>query len=157
MSAADRKQGTGNREQGTGAATAMSYGKPLPEVSPVSKPFWDAAKEHRLVLQRSRRTGKYVFYPRAVSPFGAGDTLEWVTASGRGIVFSFTVARRPTAPQWASDGDYAIAIIELQEGVHMTANVVDCDPDTVRVGTPVEVVFADVTPDVTLVQWRPVA
>lgn len=135
--------------------TSDPYIKPLPEPNPTTKPFWDAAREHRLVLQRSRRTGKWVFYPRAVSPVGAGDTIDWVPACGRGTVYSFTVARRPTAPGWANDVPYVIAIIELEEGVRMTGNVVGCDPDTVRIGMPVEVTFADVTPEITLVQWRP--
>lgn len=133
----------------------MAYAKPLPEPNAVSKRYWDAAKEHRLVLQRSQKTGRYVFYPRAISPFGADDTLEWVEVCGRGTVYSYTVARRATAPQWNGDEPYVIAIVALEEGVHMTANIIDCDPDTVRIGLPVEVAFVDVTPDVTLVQWRP--
>jgi uncharacterized OB-fold protein len=134
---------------------AQPYTKPLPEPTEVSRPFWQAAKEHRLLIQRSVKTGKYVFYPRAVSPFGAGDELEWVEAAGRGTVYSFTVARRPTAPQWAADGPYVIAIVELEEGVHMTANIVDCAPEDVRVGMPVVVTYQDVTLEVTLPQFRP--
>ncbi|MCA9829534.1 MAG: Zn-ribbon domain-containing OB-fold protein [Dehalococcoidia bacterium] len=133
----------------------QTYGKPLPEPNTISKPYWDAAKEHRLVLQRSRKTGRFVFYPRAVSPFGADDTLEWVDACGRGTVYSYTVARRATSPQWNGDEPYVIAIVALDEGVHMTANIIDCSPDSVRIGLPVEVAFMDVTPEVTLVQWRP--
>lgn len=133
------------------------YPKPLPEPGPVTQPFWDAAREHRLRIQRSKKTGRYVYYPRAVSPFGADDSLEWVDASGRGTIWSFTVARRATAPQWEGDVPYVIAIVELAEGPHMTANIVDCDPDSVRVGMPVEATFVDVTEQVTLVQFRPVA
>ncbi len=134
---------------------AARYTKPLPEPTEVSRPFWDAAREHRLLIQRSKKTGEYVFYPRAVSPFGPDDELEWVEVSGRGTVYSYTVARRPTGPQWAADVPYVIAIVELDEGVHMTANIVDCDPDTLRVAMPVEVTFHDVTPEVTLPQFRP--
>ena len=132
------------------------YNKPLPTPTAASQPFWNAAKEHRLLVQRSKRTGRRVFYPRLVSPFGPNDELEWVEASGRGIVYSFTVARRPTAPQWSEDAPYVIAIVELEEGGHMTTNIVDCDPDTVRIGMPVTVAFDDVTPDVTLVKFTPV-
>jgi hypothetical protein len=134
---------------------APAYTRPLPEENPVTAPFWQAAREHRLLLQRSKKTGRYVFYPRAVSPFGANDELEWVEASGRGAVYTFTIARRPTAPQWAAEVPYVIAIVELEEGVHMTANIVECDPETVRIGLPVEACFVDVTPTVTLVQFRP--
>ena len=96
--------------------SAPGYSKPLPEATKVSQPFWDGAKEHRLMLQRSKRTGKYVYYPRAVSPYGPGDELEWVQASGKGTVYSYTVARRPTGPQWTEDGAYVIAIVELEGG-----------------------------------------
>jgi uncharacterized OB-fold protein len=134
-----------------------TYSKPLPQPGAVTQPFWDAAREGRLLIQRSARTGRTVFYPRSVSPFGPDDELEWVEASGRGTVYSYTVARRPTAPQWAEDGPYVIAIVELEEGAHLTTNIVECDPGSVRIGMPVEAVFDAVTPEVTLVKFRPVA
>ncbi len=134
---------------------AQAYSKPLPEPTKVSQPFWDGAKEHRLMLQRSKRTGKYVYYPRAVSPYGPGDELEWVQATGKGTVYSYTVARRPTGPQWADDGAYVIAIVELEEGPHVTANILGCPPEQVAIGMPVAASFEDVTEDVTLVQFRP--
>ena len=134
---------------------AASYTKPLPEPGTVSKPFWEGAREHRLMLQRSKKTGKYVFYPRVVSPFAVKDELEWVEASGRGTVYSYTVARRPTGPQWSEDGPYVIAIVELAEGARMTANIIDCDVESVRIGMQVVAAYVDVTPEVTLVQFRP--
>lgn len=137
------------------STTTRPYTRPLPEPNAVSQPFWDAAKEHRLVLQRSKKTGRYVYYPRAVSPFGANDELTWTPVSGRGIVCSFTIARRPTAPQWAEDGPYVIAIVRLEEGPHLTTNIVGCDPDAVRIGMQVVAEFADVTAEVTLVHFRP--
>lgn len=136
------------------AATAP-YAKPLPEPTEVTRPFWDAAREHRLVIQRSAMTGKYVFYPRSVSPFAPGDELVWTEVSGKGKVYSFTVARRATAPQWAADGPYVIAIVELDEGPHMTANILGCPPSDVVIGMSVQACFEDVTPEVTLVQFRP--
>jgi uncharacterized OB-fold protein len=132
------------------------YTKPLPEPTPATQPFWDAAREHRLVIQRSKKTGKYVFYPRLVSPFGTDDVLEWTEVSGRGTVYSYTVARRPTGPQWAGEPPYVIAIVQLAEGPHMTTNIVGCAPEDVRIGMPVKATFEDVTPEVTLVMFRPV-
>ncbi|MCZ2111874.1 MAG: Zn-ribbon domain-containing OB-fold protein [Dehalococcoidia bacterium] len=134
---------------------AQAYSKPLPEQTKFSQPFWDGAKEHRLLLQRSKRTGKYIYYPRAVSPYGPGDELEWVEASGRGTVYSFTIARRPTGPQWAEEGPYVIAIVELEEGPRLTANILGCAPEQVAIGMAVTASFEDVTEDVTLVQFRP--
>lgn len=134
---------------------ATPYLKPLPDPTPVSQPFWDAARRHQLLIQRSKKTGKHVFYPRAVSPHGPDDELEWVAASGLGTVYSYTVARRPTAPQWAGEGPYVIAIVELAEGPRLTTNIVGCDPDDVRVGMAVEAAWDDVTPEVTLLKFRP--
>lgn len=139
---------------GTSPSTAP-YMKPLPEPSPITQPFWDAAREGRLLIQRSKGTGKAVFYPRSISPFGPDDDLEWFEASGRGTVYTYTVARRPVAPQWANDPPLVIAIVELEEGPHMTTNLVECDPDDVRIGMPVTVAFDAVTPEVTLVKFRP--
>ncbi|MCK9518844.1 MAG: Zn-ribbon domain-containing OB-fold protein [Dehalococcoidia bacterium] len=142
-------------EATTQPAEATPYLKPLPEPTTASKPYWDAAREHRLLIQRSKKTGEYVFYPRIVSPFGIDDELEWVEVSGRGTVYTYTVAHRPTGPQWANDGPYVIAIIALEEGPRMTANVVECDPKDVHIGMPVVATYDDVTPEVTLVQFRP--
>ncbi len=139
----------------TEPATYENYAKPLPEPTPVSQPFWDAAREHKLVLQRSKKTGRFVYYPRSVSPFGPDDELEWTEVSGRGTVYSYTVARRPTAPQWANEGPLIIVIVQLAEGPHLTANLLGCAPDDVRIGMPVVASFEDVTPEVTLVQFRP--
>ena len=135
--------------------SARPYSKPLPDPTTATAPYWAALREHRLMLQRSTKTGRFVFYPRAVSPFGKDDTLEWVEASGLGTVYSYTIARRPTAPQWADDGPYVVAIVALAEGVHLTANIIDCDLESVRIGMPVVAAFADVTSEVTLLQFRP--
>ena len=134
---------------------AAPYLKPLPDPTPATQPFWDALREHKLKLQKSKKSGKVIYYPRSVSPHGPKDTLEWVECSGLGKVYSYTVARRPTAPQWGEDGDLAIAIVELQEGARLTANIVNCPVDQVKVGLKVRAVFVDVTPEVTLLQFEP--
>ena len=135
--------------------TTPAYDLPLPRPTAVSKPFWDAAREHRLVVQRSSRTGKTILYPRIVSPFAADDALEWVDASGKGRVVAATVVRTSTDPAWAQRTPYVVAIVELEEGARLTTNIVDCDPDTVRPGMAVAVRFDDVTPEVTLVKFAP--
>lgn len=131
------------------------YNKPLPVPSPVTEPFWRAACRHELVLQRCHACGRYVYYPRALCPHCLSDDLRWTPVSGRGSVYSFTVARRPTASVFADWVPYVIAVIELEEGPRMTTNVVGCAPEDVRIGMAVEVVFEDVTDEVTLVKFRP--
>ena len=137
------------------SSEAAPYTKPLPEPTPATQPFWDALREHKLKLQRSKKTGKVIYYPRLVSPYGPKDTLEWVECSGRGTVYSFTIARRPTAPQWGGEGDLAIAIVELEEGARLTANILNCAPEAVKVGMQVKALFVDVTPECTLLQFEP--
>jgi uncharacterized protein len=132
-----------------------AYAKPLPQPTPLTQPFWDAAKEHRLSLQHCEACSQYIYYPRAVCPHCGGADLEWKEVSGRGVVYSYTVARRPTARAFEPDVPYVIAIVEVAEGPHLTTNIVDCSPDDVRVGMAVEVMFDDVTDDVTLVKFRP--
>ena len=80
------------------------YNKPLPEFRPETKPFWDAAKEHRLVIPRSRETGEFFFYPRALSPGGdMSDDIEWVESEGRGKVWTFSIHHM--GPSKAYKGD----------------------------------------------------
>ena len=139
-------------------AETTEYKKPLPQPSHESQPFWDAAKEHRLTYQRCTACGTRVFYPRDVCPgpmcFGVG-TLEWVEASGKGWVYSFTISYQPAHPAFADDVPYVLAIIELDEGIRMNSNVVGIAPEDVKIGMRVEVVWDDVTPEFTLPKFQP--
>jgi uncharacterized OB-fold protein len=131
------------------------YRKPLPRIDEETRGFWEALARHELYLQRCRSCGTKRFYPRAVCPACLSSATEWVRASGRGTVYSFTVTHQNQAPGFREELPYVLAIIELDEGVRLMTNVVGCSPDAVRIGMPVEVVFDDVTPDVTLAKFRP--
>lgn len=135
---------------------APAYGKPLPQPTSITRPFWEAARAHRLAIQGCASCGRYVFYPRPFCPHCGGE-LAWSDVSGRGTVYSFTVARRPTARAFEPDVPYVIAIVELAEGPRLTTNVVGCAPEAVRIGMAVQVRFEDVTEEVTLVKFRPVS
>lgn len=131
-----------------------SSGRPLPSPVPASEPFFDAARERRLILQRCPRDG-FFYYPRTHCPGCLGTDWSWEEASGRGTVHAFTVDRVGHDRAQLPRIPLVIAAIELEEGPRMTANVVDCDPDAVAVGMKVEATYEDVD-DVTLVQFRPV-
>jgi uncharacterized OB-fold protein len=135
--------------------TASALPKPLPAPSPITRPFWDAAREHRLSLQRCPDCARYVFYPRPFCPHCGSDRLEWSDVSGRGTVYSYTVARRATARPFEPDVPYVIAIVELEEGPRMMTNVVGCAPEDVRIGMTVEAAYEDVSDEITLVKFRP--
>ena len=133
----------------------MAYAKPLPEPSEVTRRYWEAARAHRLELQRCGDCERFVFYPRPLCPHCGGTRLEWRPASGRGTLYSYTVARRAPIPSFEGDVPYVIAIVELEEGPHFTSNVVGIPPDALRVGMPLRAAFDAVTPEVTLVRFRP--
>ena len=82
--------------------------------------------------------------------------LEWVKASGRGQVRSFTILRQAISPAYADEVPYMVALIQLEEGPTMMSNVVDCDPESVRIGMAVEVVFTAYTDEIFVPQFRPV-
>ena len=84
-----------------------------------------------------------------------GLDYEWDEVSGRGEVHTYTVVHRPVSEAWADDAPYVIAMIRLDEGPVMMSNVVDCSPDDVHIGLPVEVVFRDLAEGVTLPYFRP--
>lgn len=106
--------------------------------------------EGRFMLQRSRQTGAYVFYPRVAQP-GTGDTdLEWVEASGRGVVYSTTVVRqRPPTP------NYNVALIDLAEGVRMMSRVEGVAPEEVRIGMAVQAKVNVADPDAAVLVFEP--
>jgi uncharacterized OB-fold protein len=129
---------------------------PRPEQPDLTQPFWDAAKRHSLVIPHCRRCEQYFWYPREVCPECLETDWEWMPVSGRGRLFTYTVVRQPLLPAFAEDVPYAYAVVQLEEGVRMVSNVVECDiPDALRVGMPLEAVYDDVTPEWTLVKFRP--
>jgi hypothetical protein len=131
------------------------YPKPLPRIDEESKGFWEACQRRELVLQRCGACGALRYYPRALCPACLSDAVEWVRATGRGTVYTFTVTHQNQAPGFRDALPYVLAYVELEEGVRMLTNIVDCAPDAVRIGMPVEVVFEDATAAVTLPKFKP--
>ena len=136
-------------------AESKPYKKPLPRVDEETRGFWEALARHELYVQRCRSCGTTRFYPRSVCPACLSSDTEWLRSSGRGTVYSFTVTHQNQAPGFREELPYVLAIVELDEGVRMMTNVVGCAPDAVRVGMPVQVVFEDVTAEITLAKFRP--
>jgi len=125
----------GSTVPGTGAF-------PVPEVAgdPATRPFWDGIKAGRLLLERCLRCQAVIWYPRGFCPRCGSAATEWIEASGRGTVYTYTVARRSFGG-WAAAVPYVIAYIELAEGPRVLSNVVGAAPDEVSIGLEVEVVM----------------
>jgi uncharacterized OB-fold protein len=129
--------------------------KPVPVVNTWARPFWDAAKEERLIIQKCGDCSQYVFYPRIACPHCGADSLEWVKASGRGRVYSYTVVENNAPSAFLAGMPFVVAVIRLDEGVQMLSNVVGCDPHTVECDMPVEVCFERLDDEFTLPKFRP--
>jgi uncharacterized OB-fold protein len=132
------------------------YIKPLPNVHNFSRPFWEAAKSHEFLIHKCKVCNSFIFYPKIICPFCFSEDLEWVRASGRGKVYSYSVIYSYKPRAFSDDVPYVIAIIELEEGVRMMSNVIGCDPETVKCDMDVTIVFDDVTSEVTLPKFKPV-
>ena len=131
------------------------YAKPLPRIDEESKGYWEACQRRELVIQRCGACGVLRHYPRALCPRCLSDAVEWVRCSGRGTVYTFTVTHQNQAPGFRDALPYVLAYVELDEGVRLLTNIVECAPEAVRIGLAVEVVFEDATPAVTLPKFRP--
>lgn len=131
------------------------YKKPLPEMQPWSKPFWEGAKQHKLLIQECTDCNTKIFYPRKICPECWSQNLSWTKASGKGTIYSYSITMAGVEEKFAEDLPFVLALVDLEEGVRMMTNIVDCPHDEVRIGMDVEVVFEDVTEDVSLPKWRP--
>jgi uncharacterized OB-fold protein len=132
------------------------YQKPLPNINPETLPFWEGTKRHELLIQKCRSCGSFRFYPRSICPQCLSYEADWVKVSGHGQIYSFTVSYRARSQGFKADAPYNIAIVELEEGVRLMSNIVECVNAELKIGLPVEAVFEDVTPEITIPRFRPV-
>lgn len=132
----------------------MTTKLPQPTPNADSKPYWDAARERRLVIRRCRSCGAFHFMPRHLCPECWSEDLEWVDAKGTGAVHSYTVIRRPSNPAFAGQTPYVVALIDLDEGPRMVANVLGDDALDTGIGDRVEVTFEDRGDGTMLPQFR---
>jgi uncharacterized OB-fold protein len=131
--------------------------KPIPAITPDLEPFFAAARRHQLVVQRCTGCGTYRFPAREICTGCLSFASEWTPVSGRGEVFSFNVMHQVYHPGFAAEVPYAVVVIKLAEGAKMISNLVGVNPHEVKIGMPVEVVFEDVSSEVTLPKFRPLA
>jgi uncharacterized protein len=136
-------------------AQEKNYAKPLPHLDEENRPWWEALKRHELYLQKCRDCAAIRYYPRAQCPECLSPRTEWVRASGRGKVYTFTATWQNQAAGFRESIPYVMAYVQLDEGPKMLTNIIDCGPEQVKIGMPVEVVYEDVTAEVTLAKFRP--
>jgi uncharacterized OB-fold protein len=139
----------------TKAKEKKPYAKPLPNIDEEMRPWWEATQRHELYVQKCRECGDLRFHPRALCTSCMSSRVEWIKCSGRGKIYTFTVTNQNAGRGFRDALPYVLAWVELDEGVKLLTNIVECPPAQVKIDLAVEAVFDDVTPEVTLVNFRP--
>ncbi|MBN8890318.1 MAG: DNA-binding protein [Rhodospirillales bacterium 70-18] len=129
--------------------------RPRPMPTPETKHFWDGTRAGELRLQRCDACAKVYFPPRPFCPACASQSVSVFKASGRGRLFSYVINHRP-APGFT--GEYAIAVVELDEGPRMMSNITGCPqtPEALVLDMPLEVTFETMDDEISLPLFRPV-
>ena len=133
----------------------MDLVKPIPRPSTTTRPFWDGLNERKVQIQRCDGCDSWVFYPRTRCPSCLSDQLIWREVSGRGVLYTYTLARQPTAPHFADEMLQQLAVVELDEGVRMTSTLVNVEPTDIVIGMRLRPYFDQVTDAVTLLRYQP--
>lgn len=130
---------------------------PLPTPIDRTQPFWDGLREGRVRIQYSPSSDQWVFYPRSHAPLTLADDLEWRDITGEGTLYTYTIARRPTAPDFAGQEPQIIAVVELDEGPRLTSTLVNVEETAIEVGMRVRPVFDHLADtETTLLRYEPV-
>ncbi len=127
----------------------MSYTKPLPRIDTLNKPFWQAAREEKLVIQACDDCGNVRFPPSPVCPKCLSAAQSWKPASGKGTLESWVDFHRA---YWGGFNDalpYRVCLVRLEEGPLLVSNLVGAS-DASKLGAAVRVVFEKATDDITL-------
>lgn len=135
----------------------MEYDRPLPKKSlgGETEPYWDAAREERLVIQRCGDCDEHVFPPRVVCPYCLSKELTWVETAGTGEIYAHSTVYHPPTDHWTDAVPFTLAIIHLDEDVYLFSSIENCAPEEIHICMPVKVTFDHVTDEVTLPKFEP--
>jgi uncharacterized OB-fold protein len=130
-------------------------GRYLPFIYPEELPFWEAVKARQVKLQRCSACGKAWYPIGPACPYCFSQKFEWQVMSGRGALHNFVVYHKAFTKWFESRVPYAVVQVQLDEGPRLTTNLLDCALKDIRIGMRVEAAYEDVTPEITLLQFRP--
>ena len=128
--------------------------RPVPQPGLLTAPFWQAAREHRLVVQYDAAADAYQFYPRAISVHTSRQNLEWREVSGKATLYSYTVTHIPP-PGFEGGDPYLIGVVELDEGVRMMAPLSGIETGAATIGMRLRVCWQDIDDEITYFAFEP--
>ncbi len=132
------------------------YKKPLPAITTLNGPYWDGLRQRELKMPQCNDCGKLWYPPAPFCPECWSRNFTWRQLSGRGKVNSWVIFHQAYFSSYKDDVPYNVAEVELEEGPRLLTNLVGVDNNDISIGMPVEIVYDDVTGDVTLAKFRPV-
>lgn len=138
--------------------TNETSGKPLPQITDLTRPFWTAAKNGRLVLQKCGKCSTFNFFPKPWCIECGSRDLAWTDAKPFGTVYSFTTSHTVSMnyPGWEADLPVMMCLIDLDDGVRLYGQVTGCQPEQLKIGMRVQVYFEDISDQAGIPKFRPV-
>lgn len=126
-----------------------------PPVGEASERFWEATKDRRFLIQWCDACAAPIFYPREVCPRClSSDSLDWREAKGTGKIYAASVQEKPANPMMADRVPYVVALVELDEGIRVMSNVINCEPYDATVGKSVQLTWEPLSDGRHLPQWE---
>ena len=129
--------------------------KPLPVEIEETKPYWDGCQREKLIIQRCRMCGKYQTHYRGFCAHCWTGEIEDVEASGRGTLWSYSAVYRNRSPGFSEEVPYVVAVVELEEGLKLPSNIINCDLKEVSVGMPVKLTFVRASERFNIPMFKP--
>jgi uncharacterized OB-fold protein len=129
----------------------------VPKADTLTEPYWQGAKEGKLLLQHCRGCGNVWHPPTPICPKCQAKNYEWRPASGHGVVYSFTIVHHAAHVAVAKKVPYLVALVILDDGPRVVANILNCPMESVQVGMKVKLAFQEIAPGVVLPQFEPAA
>lgn len=138
----------------------MEYQKPIPLKNQDNSPYWDAADRHELALQICNSCLDFA-HPAGPSCAKCGSTdVSWKNLGSevKATIYSYIISHRPFLPGFQDDLPTIIAQAELENvpEVKIMCNVLECKPENIQIGMPVQMIWQDISEDRALPQWKPV-
>ena len=118
-----------------------SHPKPLPVVTEENRPFWEGCRQGKLLLQYCDQCQQHQFYPRLYCMHCGSSNVRWISASGRGVIYSYTVIHQNKSPEFVQDTPYNVVVVQLAEGPRLMSTIVETGLAELRIDMPVTVVF----------------
>ena len=135
--------------------------KPVPVPSQESDFYWEKAKQHELWVRKCKDCNKAYFYPRDLCPNCYSRNVEWIQASGKGTLHTFTIVVRAPHPAWRDDAPFVVCMVDLEEGARMPANLVGTrinpenpEDNNIKIGSPVQVDWEERSDEITMPIFR---